>query len=88
MLLRGVQGKIHLSTNCKPVLGDYPPPPPGCQAVLRFMTTILKRVKEQVQEHIPMVTKKFEEESNKPPITLLVLFRFFHENRGFFQGYK
>jgi hypothetical protein len=88
MLLRGVQGKIHLSTNYKPVLGDYPPPPPLCKAVLRFMTMILKRIKEQVQEHIFMVTKRFEEESNKPPIKLLVVFRFFHENRRFFQWYK
>jgi hypothetical protein len=88
MFSRGVQGKIHLSTNYKPVLGDYPPPPPGCKAVLRFITMILKRIKEQVQERIPMVTKRFEEESNEPPIKLLLPFRFFHENRRFFQGYK
>lgn len=80
-------------------MGDYPPPPHKnstkhyfvvkvLKVVLRFMTMILKRIKEQVQEHIPMVIKRFEEESNKPPIKLLVLFRFFHENRRFFQGYK
>jgi len=72
MLLIGVQGKIHLSTNYKPVLGDYPPPPHKnstkhyfvvkvLKVVLRFMTMILERIKEQVQEHIPMVIKRFEE---------------------------
>jgi hypothetical protein len=43
-------------------IGGLSTSPPGCKAVLTFITMILKRIKEQVQEHIPMVTKRFEEE--------------------------